>query len=184
MAEQSWVEKQSGVGAPERVAAYSERASGSWVEAQSGVAAPERAKSFSERMAEAVEVKAEYFAVPYVNGRHKENDYSVIPTGGGGGSLPFQISGGGNSWSVSGGFINRNKVEGISVSARSFEAYIDVIGKAIVLSTNADGLYVPIGRVVDGVAESWLTSNILTSKESNTNSDGSTNSCPFYYWGV
>lgn len=155
----------------------------SWVESQSGVAAPERAKSYSERGSESSARAAEYFAVPYVNGRVRENDYSVIPSGGGAG-LPFQISGGGSSWSVSGGFINRNKVEGVSASGRNLSFYIDVVGKAIVVNTNANGLYVPIGRVVNGVAESWLTSNILTSKESNVNSDGSVNSCPFYYWGV
>lgn len=191
--ERSWVEKQSGTSAPKgaEFASPNLRESGGWVERQSGVAAPERAKSYSERIAADAAVaadlstfdKTEYFAVPYVNGRVRENDYSVIPSGGGAG-LPFQISGGGSSWSVSGGFINRNKVEGVSVSGRNFNAYIDVINKAIVVNTNANGLYVPIGRVVDGVAESWLTSNIITSKESNVNSDGSVNSCPFYYWGV
>lgn len=165
----------------------------SWVEKQSGISAPERAKSYSERMAESDAAVAadssafdrtEYFAPSYVNARVHENDYSEIPAGGGGANLPFQISGGGNSWSVSGGYINQNKVAGISVSARSFEVWIDVINKQIVSFTNSNGLYVPIGRVVNGVAESWLSSNIITSKESNTNSDGTANNCPFYYWGV
>ena len=190
----SWVEKQSGISAP-KSAGFSNpnlRDSVSWVSEQSGISALERAKSYSERMAGDAAVAAdssafdrtEYFAPSYVNGRVRENDYSEIPSGGGGGNLPFQISGGGNSWSVSGGYINQNKVAGISVSARSFEVWIDVINKQIVSFTNSNGLYVPIGRVVNGVADSWLSSNIITSKESNTNSDGTANNCPFYYWGV
>lgn len=187
---ESWVEKQSGISAPKRAEFTSPnlRESGGWVEAQSGVAAPERAKSYSERMAGDAAVAAdsstfdrtEYFAPSYINGRVRENDYSEIPSGAGGGNLPFQISGGGNSWSVSGGYINKNKVGGISISARSFEVWIDVINKKIVSSTSKNGLYVPIGKVVNGVAESWLSSNILTSKDDNK----SDNYCPFYYWGV
>lgn len=190
---ESWVEKQSGVAAPKSAefASPNLRESGSWVEGQSGVAAPERAKSYSERIAADSAVaadlstfdKTEYFAVPYVNGRVRENDYSEIPAGGGG-NLPFQLSGSGNSWSVSGGYINRNKVDGASFTGRNLELWIDVVNKKIVASTKSDGLYVPIGRVVNGVADSWLSSNILTSKESNTNSDGTANNCPFYYWGV
>lgn len=191
---ESWVEKQSGTSAPKRAEFTSPnlRESGGWVERQSGVAAPERAKSFSERMAGDAAVAAdsstfdrtEYFAVPYVNGRVRENDYSEIPAGGGGGNLPFQLSGSGNSWSVSGGYINRNKVDGASFTGRNLEVWIDVVNKEIVASKGGNGLYVPIGRVVNGVADSWLSSNILTSKESDTNSDGTANNCPFYYWGV
>lgn len=192
---ESWVEKLSGISAPKRAefASPNLRESGGWVERQSGVAAPEVAKSYSERVAESDAAVAadssafdrtEYFAPSYINARVHENDYSEIPSGGGGANLPFQISGGGNSWSVSGGYINQNKVVGISVSARSFEVWIDVINKQIVSFTNPNGLYVPIGRVVNGVADSWLSSNIITSKESNTNSDGTANNCPFYYWGV
>lgn len=191
---ESWVEKLSGISAP-KGAGFSNlnlRDSVSWVSEQSGISAPEGAKSYSERMAESDAVAAdssafdrtEYFAPSYINGRVRENDYSEIPAGGGGTNLPFQISGSGNSWSVSGGYINQNKVAGISVSARSFEVWIDVINKRIVSFTNSNGLYVPIGRVVNGVADSWLTSNIITSKESNTNSDGTANNCLFYYWGV
>ena len=191
---ESWVEKQSGTSAPKgaEFASPNLRESGGWVERQSGVAAPERAKSYSERIAADAAVaadlstfdKTEYFAVPYVNGRVRENDYSEIPAGGGGGNLPFQLSGSGNSWSVSGGYINRNKVGGASFTGRNLEVWIDVVNKEIVASTKSSGLYVPIGRVVNGVADSWLSSNIITSKESNTNSDGTANNCPFYYWGV
>lgn len=191
----SWVEKQSGISAP-KSAGFSNpnlRDSGSWVSEQSGISAPERARSYSERIAESDAAVAadssafdrtEYFAPSYVNGRVRENDYSEIPSGGGGGNLPFQISGSDKSWSVSGGFINQNKVDGVSVSGRSFEVWIDVINKKIVTTKNNNGLYVPVGKVVNGVAESWLTSNIITSKDSNTNSDGTENNCPFYYWGV
>ena len=190
---ESWVEKQSGISAPKsaKFSSPNLRESGGWVESQSGVAAPERAKSYSERMAGDAAVAAdssafdrtEYFAVPYVNGRVRENDYSEIPAGGGG-NLPFQLSGSGDSWSVSGGYINRNKVDGASFTGRNLEVWIDVVNKEIVASKGGNGLYVPIGRVVNGVADSWLSSNILTSKESNTNSDGTANNCPFYYWGV
>lgn len=178
----SWIEKQSGISAP-KSAVFSNpnlRDSGSWVSEQSGISAPEGAKSYSER----VEPMTVYGGILELSRSAYEVDYSSRSYDDGGDNLPFQISGGGDSWSVSGGYINQNKVDGISVSARSFEVWIDVINKQIVSFTNSNGLYVPIGRVVNGVAESWLSSNIITSKESNTNSDGTANNCPFYYWGV
>ena len=179
---ESWVEKQSGISAPKGAEFTSPnlRESGGWVEAQSGVAAPERAKSYSERMAETTAV---YGGELELSRSAYEVDYSSRSYDDGG-NLPFQLSGSGNSWSVSGGYINRNKVDGASFTGRNLEVWIDVVNKEIVASKGGNGLYVPIGRVVNGVADSWLSSNILTSKESDTNSDGTANNCPFYYWGV
>lgn len=177
----SWVEKQSGISAP-KSAGFSNpnlRDSGSWVSEQSGISAPERAKSYSEH----VEPTTVYGGVLELSRSAYEVDYSSRSYDDGD-NLPFRISGSGNSWSVSGGFINQNKVDGVSVSGRSFEVWIDVINKKIVTTKNNKGLYVPVGKVVNAVAESWLTSNIITSKDSNTNSDGTANNCPFYYWGV
>lgn len=149
----------------------------SWVESQSGVAAPERAKSYSERVAESSARAAEYFSVPYVNGRVRENDYSVIPSGGGGGSLPFQVSGSGDSWSVSGGRVNNVAVEGASFVGRNLSLYIDVEDKSIVASKNdLSHHYIPLGAVENGVGASYLTSNILTSSVSG--------GCQFFYWGI
>ena len=178
----SWVEKQSGISAPKSAefANPNLRDSGSWVSEQSGISAPERAKSYSER----VEPTTVYGGVLELSRSAYEVDYSSRSYDDGGDNLPFQISGSGNSWSVSGGYINQNKVDGVSASGRSFEVWIDVINKKIVTTKNDNGLYVPVGKVVNAVAESWLTSNIITSKDSNKNSDGTANNCPFYYWGV
>lgn len=182
---ESWVEKQSGTSAPKgaEFASPNLRESGGWVERQSGVAAPERAKSFSERMAGDAAVaadsstfdKTEYFAVPYVNGRVRENDYSEIPAGGGGGNLPFQLSGSGNSWSVSGGRVNNVYVNGASFTGRNLSLYINVENKQIVSGNGGSSHYVPIGKVVDGVGEGYLTSNIMTTSGSG---------CQFFYWGI
>lgn len=181
---ESWVEKQSGVAAPKgaEFASPNLRESGSWVEGQSGVAAPERAKSYSERIAADAAVvadlstfdKTEYFAVPYVNGRVRENDYSEIPAGGGG-NLPFQLSGSGNSWSVSGGRVNNESVDGASFTGRNLSLFIDVENKKIVSDNSGSSHYVPIGKVIDGVGEGYLTSNIMTSSGSG---------CQFFYWGI
>ena len=183
----SWVEKLSGISAP-KSAGFSNpnlRDSGGWVERQSGVAAPEGAKSYSERMAGDAAVEAdssafdrtEYFAPSYINGRVRENDYSEIPAGGGGTNLPFQISGGGDSWSVSGGRVNNAYVYGASFIGRNLEFFIDVENKQIVSEkkNSESSHYVPIGKVVEGVGEGYLTSNILTSSGSG---------CQFFYWGI
>lgn len=182
---ESWVEKQSGTSAPKgaEFASPNLRESGGWVERQSGVAAPERAKSYSERIAADAAVAAdssafdrtEYFAPSYVNARVRENDYSEIPSGAGGGNLPFQISGGGNSWSVSGGRVNNVYVNGASFTGRNLSLYIDVENKQIVSGNGGSSHYVPIGVVSNGVVANYLTSNIMTSSGSG---------CQFFYWGI
>ena len=170
---ESWVEKQSGISAPKRAefASPNLRESGGWVEAQSGVAAPERAKSFSERMAETTAV---YGGELGISRSAYEVDYSSRSYDEGG-NLPFQISGGGNSWSVSGGRVNNVYVNGASFTGRNLSLYIDVENKRIVSDNSGSSHYVPIGKVVDGVGEGYLTSNIMTTSGSG---------CQFFYWGI
>ena len=173
---ESWVEKQSGTSAPKgaEFASSNLRESGGWVERQSGVAAPERAKSAVAADSSAFD-RTEYFAPSYVNARVRENDYSEIPSGAGGGNLPFQISGSGNSWSVSGGRLNNAYIDGASFTGRNLSLFIDVENKKIVSGNGGSSHYVPIGVVSNGVAANYLTSNIMTSSGSG---------CQFFYWGI
>lgn len=123
------------------------------------------------------ERKTVYNAVRYVNAETRENDYSVRPVCGGLTSeLPFQISGADENWNVGGGKVNNQSVAPASFTGRDLSLYIEVETKTIVSSqANANYHYIPVGVVVDGTAESFLTSNI------KTNSDGCNT---FYYWGI
>lgn len=123
------------------------------------------------------ERKTVYNAVRYVNAETRENDYSVRPVGGGSPSaLPFQITGAGENWRVGGGRVNNQAVAAASFTGRDLLLYIEVETLTIVSSqANVNYHYIPVGRVVDGAAESFLTSNI------KTNSDGCNT---FYYWGI